>query len=173
MKLNNLSVYLILGLLAALVLGGFVARNRKWTVPTDNPNYQKWAALFDATEKNLGMPKNLLVRVAWQESRFRSDIIECETASSAGALGIMQIVPKWHPAAEPCNPAMAIPYAGAYLHNLKQRFGTWDKALAAYNWGQGNLAKLDLDKSDWLDFTPGETRQYVTSVKRDLGGALV
>ncbi|MBE0470978.1 MAG: lytic transglycosylase domain-containing protein [Methyloprofundus sp.] len=170
----SLSVYLILGLLAALIIGGIVARNKKmWVVPTDNPNYQKWAAIFDATEKNLGMPQHLLVRVAWQESRFRTDIISCQKDSPAGARGIMQIVPRWHPNAEPCNPALAIPYAGAYLHTLKQRFGDWEKALAAYNWGQGNLSKLDLNKSDWLDFTPGETRQYVTSVKRDLGGVLV
>jgi len=146
---------------------------KKWKVPTDNPNYQKWADLFTATEKNLGMPENLLVRVAWQESRFRSDIIDCELNSGAGAMGIMQIVPRWHPNVEPCNPQSAIPYAGAYLYKLKQRFGTWDKALAAYNWGQGNLSKLNLNNEGWLSETPSETRQYVSSIKRDLGGALV
>ncbi len=47
------------------------------------------------------LPKNLLARVAYQESHFRPSIINGTQKSSKGAVGIMQIIPKWHPNVDP------------------------------------------------------------------------
>jgi soluble lytic murein transglycosylase-like protein len=124
------------------------------------------AALL-ATEDRHGMPRYLLARLAWQESRFRPDIIEGRTVSSAGALGIMQLVPKWHPTMPPSaclDPARAIPYAGNYLASLKKQFGTWELALKAYNWGPGNLAKY-LAGAKAL---PIETARYSAEILADV-----
>lgn len=124
--------------------------------------------LFQSVEAQLAMPPNLLARLAWQESRFRPDIINGQTVSSAGALGIMQIVPKWHPAMSPAaclDPAKAIPYAGRYLASLAKQFGTWELGLKAYNWGPGNV-------SAWLrgeKTQPAETARYSREILADLG----
>lgn len=121
-----------------------------------------------ATEETAnGLPRNLLARVLYQESRYRADIISGRTVSSAGALGIAQIVPRWHPDVDPLNPPAAIAYAARYLARLYQRFGAWDKALAAYNWGQGNLSKVE-GRSDWLAAAPRETRNYVNEITQDV-----
>lgn len=126
-----------------------------------------YRSILLATEVQNGMPKYLLARLAWQESRFRPDIISGQTVSSAGALGIMQIVPRWHPTMPPAaclDPAQAIPYAGRYLANLKKQFGTWELALKAYNWGPGNV-------SAWLrgeKTQPRETANYSAQILADL-----
>lgn len=120
----------------------------------ENAQYLRW--LTDA-EVKYGIPEKMLVAIAWQESRFRPDIISGQTKSGAGAAGIMQIVPKWHPGINPLDPAAAIDYAGKYLRAMYQQFGSWERALWAYNWGPGNLIKyLDGDIYDM----PSETEQY-------------
>jgi hypothetical protein len=53
-----------------------------WDPP---PSAAPYIDRLHAAEIKHGLPKNLLVRVAYQESRFRSDIIYGEVKSSAGA----------------------------------------------------------------------------------------
>lgn len=132
-------------------------------------NAEKYLPLLNATEARLGIPRDLLARMAYQESHFRDDIVSGSLKSPAGALGIMQIVPKWHPdisVQDILNPATAIPYAGQFLARLYKKFGTWELAVAAYNWGEGNVAKNP-------GHYPTETLNYVTSVFRDLGRTVV
>ena len=135
---------------------------KPWRIPEKGRPFEK--LLRDAEVKN-GIPKNMLARVAYQESRFRDDIISGRTVSSANAQGIMQLVPRWHPDVNPLDPSEAIPYAGAYLKRLYNRFGSWNEALAAYNWGEGNLNK-------WLKGgtapMPKETTDYVTQIMGDI-----
>lgn len=114
-------------------------------------------------ERHHGLPHNLLARLIHQESRYRDDIISGETVSSAGAVGIAQIVPKWHPDVDPLDPQAAIWYAAKYLRQLYQQFGTWRLALAAYNWGPGNLSRYGFERA------PSETQQYVRQISRDVG----
>lgn len=125
----------------------------------------RFASIFTSAASRYALPANLLERVAYQESRFRDDIIEGRTVSSAGALGIMQIVPRWHPGVDPLNPAEAIPYAAQYLSSLYRQFGTWRLALAAYNWGPGNISKYKDQPERW----PAETVAYARDITRDLG----
>jgi soluble lytic murein transglycosylase-like protein len=133
---------------------------------------EKYLPLLNAAEARHGIPRDLLVRLAYQESRFRDDIITGKTVSPAGALGIMQIVPKWHPNALPLNVPAAIDYAGRYLRQLYNRFGTWELALAAYNAGQGNVAKAGNKVPPFK-----ETRDYVAQILGDwreaTGGTIV
>ena len=120
---------------------------------------------LNAAEIRYGLPENLLVRVAYQESHFRDDIVSGSISSSAGAQGIMQIVPRWHPNVDPLDVSAAIDYAGKYLASLKRQTGTWTEALAAYNWGIGNL------KNKGFENAPTETKNYVLQIAGDvLGG---
>jgi membrane-bound lytic murein transglycosylase D len=55
-----------------------------------------------------------------------------------------------------------------YLQRLHKQFGSWDLALAAYNWGAGNVAKAQKRNlaagrpTDYLSLKmPNETRNYV------------
>lgn len=117
---------------------------------------------FRVAENVNGLPQGILERMAQQESSFRPEVINGTVKSSAGAVGLLQIVPKWHPGVNPTDPIASINYAGKYLKELYQKTGTWEKALAAYNWGIGNV----LNKG--MLYAPAETRNYVTQILKDV-----
>lgn len=144
-----------------------VARVYYATTQDSRANEERYAPTIRAAEARAGVPEGLLHRLLYQESRFRSDIIEGRTVSSAGALGIAQIVPRWHPGVDPLNPDAAIEYAADYLASLYRRFGSWRLALAAYNWGQGNQAR-DLADGIIGNEWPEETRRYVAEITADV-----
>lgn len=127
-----------------------------WSPPAAAAPYLKW---FQAAEAVYDLPPGLLARVAQQESSYRAN-----ARSKAGALGLMQFMPAT--AAElgidPLDPRSSIYGAALYLRQLYARFGTWRLALAAYNWGQGNLSRLGIAAA------PAETSLYVAAIAGDL-----
>jgi soluble lytic murein transglycosylase-like protein len=158
MHINTAIALLLLGSIGAIILG----KKSKWAPPAAAMPYLH---LFRAASLRHGVPELLLLRVAQQESAFRQDIITGRLSSAAGAQGIMQIVPRWHPGVDPLNVPEAVDYAAGYLKQLHNRFGTWAQALAAYNWGQGNLDKY---KSKQIENIPAETANYVASIMADV-----
>ena len=128
----------------------------------DNPNAKKYLPALNAAENKYGIPQNLLARIAYQESRWRDDIITGKTKSKVGALGIMQLMPQYHPTVNALDPFAAIDYAGAFLSSLYKQFKSWPLAVAAYNAGAGNVTKY----KGVPPFT--ETRNYVKQVFADL-----
>lgn len=149
-----------------------IARVYYATTQDSRANEGRFAPAIAGAEARTGIPVGLLHRLIYQESRFRSDIISGETVSSAGALGIAQIVPRWHPGVDPLDPVAAIEYAADYLSLLHRRFGSWDKALAAYNWGPTNLQRhLDQHGRLVLAALPPETRDYVSQITGDVAVA--
>lgn len=135
----------------------------RWTPPETADKYLEEIAKAERTH---GLPRDLLARLIYQESRFRNDIITGKVKSSAGAVGIAQIVPKWHPNVNPLNPVESIHYAARYLKRLHDQFGSYRLALAAYNWGPGNVSKYGTQPDRW----PEETQNYVTQIMGDLWG---
>lgn len=122
----------------------------------------KYLPILYAAEDRYGIPRDLLARQAYQESHFREDIITGATPSAAGALGIMQIVPRFHPNADPLNVPAAIDYAANFLSQLHTQFGSWSLALAAYNAGPGNVTK-------YKGIPPfAETQNYVSQILSDV-----
>ena len=121
-----------------------------------------------AAESRYDIPPMMLVRLLFQESRYREDIITGRTPSATGALGIAQFMPAT--AAElgidPLDTDQAIDAAGRYLRRLRDSLaGDWKLALAAYNWGIGNV------KRKGLAVAPQETRDYVAQITGDIGYA--
>lgn len=53
-------------------------------------------------------------------------------------------------------------FAGDYLGALVSHFDDVEKALAAYNWGVGNVARYG---DNWREMAPSETRAYVPKVR--------
>ena len=107
-----------------------------------------------AAEEN-DIPIGFLVRLLWQESRFRAAEI-----SSAGARGIAQFMPQTAVEMglrDPFDPLQAIPASARFLRKLHDQFGNLGLAAAAYNAGGGRIEK-------WLSrrgALPKETRAYV------------
>lgn len=168
-KIDEKDLLLLAGLGIAFVAYKRVSSDGE-TIPV---NTSKWMPPHSAdpylhtinrATREYSLPPKLLGRLLYQESRFRDDIISGKVKSSAGAVGIAQIVPKWHPNVNPLDPTDSIMYAGKYLKNLFERFGNWGDALAAYNWGQGNLAKY---KRGEIASIPTETKNYVNQISRD------
>lgn len=138
-----------------------------------HPNYLRWRADISAAEARHGIPAGLLARLLYQESRYRSDVIDGRTRSRVGAKGIAQIIdltgraPGYGVAPiidasgdHRTDPARSIAFAGAYLAAMHRTFGTWPLALAAYNWGPGYLAQWQRNQR----VMPSETRTYVASI---------
>lgn len=156
-----LRIALLIGFLGVLFMIPKSSSTSEWKLAK---NAEKYLPLLRAAEIKYALPPDLLARMAYQESRFRDDIVSGATVSSAGAVGLMQIVPRWHPGVNPLNVPQAIDYAARYVRQLRTQFGSWQLALAAYNFGPGNVSK----GAPW----PAETRNYVTDITRDLQNAV-
>ena len=104
-----------------------------------------------------GIDPDMFVRQINQESSFRTNAV-----SGAGATGVAQIVPRFHPNVNPNNPTEALDYAANLMASHKRTYGRDDLALVAYNGGQGAV-------NAWQAGRPyGESQQYVSRI---LGGA--
>lgn len=134
---------------------------RRWQTP---PAGEEFEPYFELASNRYGLPPGLLSRVAYQESRY-----DVRARSGAGAEGIMQIVPRWHPGVEPGDedPIDDIFYAAKVLRQWRDRFGSWELALAAYNGGPTRLAEVLESGDDWFSLMPEETQNYVRAIGAD------
>lgn len=118
-------------------------------VPTPTPPPHKSAEPFvelinQATAQNQ-LPEHLLYEILRKESMtFNPDVVYGKISSPAGAQGIAQFMPQTAQGLgiDPLNPEEAIPASGKYIADkYKQHGNDWEKALAAYNAGSGNVNK--------------------------------
>ena len=134
-----------------------------------------WLPLLNGAEDTYGIPRNLLARMAFQECSWRPEVINCTVKSPAGAVGMMQLMPKYFPNAG-VSIANDIHLAAGLLAALHARFGDWQLAVAAYNWGGGNVHhEMAADGVPELADMPLETQRYVKDVFADvpIAGVLV
>lgn len=152
---------------AAEYVGGLikigVAEMTPFSIAINQAGNAAYVARIRAVEASEDIPPDMLVRLAYQESRFRDDIITGRTVSSAGAKGMFQFMPLHWKYVDPTDWQASADYAGAELRRLYRAFGTWALALAAYNWGEGNLKKYGITSA------PRETRNYYTQILADIG----
>lgn len=125
----------------------------------------QYRAAIAQAEADNGIPPGMLARLLWQESRYRPEIISGALRSPAGAVGIAQFMPatarEWGVIATDAGSSIA--GAGRYLAWLYRKTGAWSLALAAYNWGVGNVQRKGIDAA------PAETRTYYSEILADLG----
>lgn len=141
---------------------------RAWSPPEAAGPY---LGLIATVERAYQMPSGFLLRLLYQESRFRPDIIDGRVLSSKGAQGIAQVMPATArspgygvpPLSNPLNPNEAIPWAGAYLSAMYKLFKSWPLAAAAYNAGAGTVRKYLQHGT-----LPLETVNYVREISQDL-----
>lgn len=164
---------LILGgvvLVAALTTGGVVTANYVAAAWMSSQNAQKWAPTLAAAEDNYGIPTGLLSRIAYQESSFQQNVIDGTRASSAGALGMMQLMPQYFTTVQGPTPFTdqdtinQIDEAANLLSQLYTHYQNWTDAVAAYNAGQGTIDAVLAGKQP----LPAQTAQYIAQVGADL-----
>lgn len=116
-----------------------------------------YADLFNEAATTYGVDVNLLTAIAKQESNFKADAV-----SSAGAIGIMQLMPATAESlgvSDPYDARENIMGGAKYIRQMLDRYdGDVTLALAAYNAGSGNVAKY----GGVPPFT--ETQNYVAKV---------
>jgi hypothetical protein len=110
-----------------------------------------------------GLDPALVTAVARQESGLNPNAV-----SSAGAQGVMQLMPSTAAqfgVTNPLDPVQNINAGVKYLAQLLNQFGDLGEALAAYNWGPGNVSNaLQQWGPDWLLHAPAETQNYVQTI---------
>jgi soluble lytic murein transglycosylase len=111
---------------------------------------------------NYRLDPALVAAVIYQESKFRAD-----AHSDSGALGLMQLLPETakgiatrtggsqFEVEDLYDPEINVRYGSWYLRHLIDKYGSEERALAAYNGGQGNLDR---------GIMYPETRHYVDRV---------
>jgi soluble lytic murein transglycosylase-like protein len=155
MKRNTAALLVGAGLLVGLVLSlepRPTSRPRPWRRPP-----ARIRNVLERAAERAGIPLELLIGVAYVESRYNP-----EATSRAGAMGLMQLMPETAAGLGVTDPydAQQSAEAGArFLARLRSRFGNWSRALAAYQWGPGHVARFPRSSS-W----PSSTRRYVDRV---------
>ena len=120
---------------------------------------QKYLPYAYASDEKHGLPRGTVAAVAHTESGW-----DIKAKSKAGAIGISQIMPGYHPTVDPYDPIASLDYSGEYLATLIKRFGLRG-GLTAYNAGPGNYQK-------YLNGTrplKKESREYADKVMKRMG----
>lgn len=119
-------------------------------------------AYFQKAAETYGISKDLIQAVAWQESNYLPNVV-----SSAGAIGVMQLMPSaisYLGVSDPYNAEQNIMGGAKLLSFLSDRYnGNLELTLAAYNAGYGAV-----DKYNGIPpYT--ETQNFVQKIKASLG----
>jgi len=120
----------------------------------------------EAIEQKYNLPKNTLMAMWGVESDFGKNA----GLSKAGAYGDFQFMPKTAISygVDRTKFSSELEGAGHMLSDLIKHYkGNIAKALAAYNWGSGNVDR-DIQKhgDKWKDFLPAETKGYLDKMAR-------
>jgi soluble lytic murein transglycosylase-like protein len=132
----------------------------------------RWDPLIIQASKRVGIPADWIRAVMRQESGGRTMLDETQRmVSSAGAMGIMQVMPQtyaemraqYHLGADPYDPHDNVMAGAAYLRFLQGKYG-YPAMFAAYNDGPG----------EWENHVqngralPDETKNYVQAIGKSL-----
>jgi soluble lytic murein transglycosylase-like protein len=122
------------------------------------PGAQKIDEIIREAAETYDVAPELIKGVIQAESNFNPNAI-----SPKGAMGLMQLMPmtaRELGVTDPLDPASNVMGGTRYLKKLLDRYeGSVPLALAAYNWGMGNL-------DSHRGRMPAETRNYVAKITR-------
>ena len=124
-----------------------------------NPRAKDYIRIIELAAQEHGIDPEMLGALIERESQF-----DPTAESEAGAQGIAQLIPKWHPGVDVADPVASIRAAAKYLAANKKRFGDDARMLAAYNHGPTAIRSYG---ADWQDKIPKETSDYVAALLRE------
>ena len=108
---------------------------------------------------NAGISADLFVRQINQESGFQPYVV-----SYAGAIGIAQFMPGTAAGLgiNPYNPYQSLHAAARLMASYTWQYGSYAKALAAYNAGPGTVNRASYGcGASWMYCLPAETQNYI------------
>lgn len=125
-------------------------------IQTDSPDVWYNKLGLSHLENKYLLPLGLLKYVIEIESKGNPN-----ARSGKGASGLFGIMPAAQSGftGDPLNHIEAAHFAAKTLSSLKQHFGNWGEALAAYNWGRGNVIRKGIHNA------PEETKNYLSFFK--------
>ncbi|MBU9446931.1 transglycosylase SLT domain-containing protein [Burkholderia multivorans] len=146
-----------------------------WSGPLDHlrhrlnmPNDPK--SVLAEIEKKNGLPPGTLWNMWGVESAFGKKLEGPKTSTGERAIGDFQFMSstwnEWGNGGDRYSFMDSANAAGRYMGSLyKRNGGDIRKALAAYNWGPGNLGN-DIAKNggQWESNLPAETRKYIAQI---------
>lgn len=135
--------------------------------PATDPRLAAWAPDIAMAARRFDIPETWIGKVILAESGGRLILNGAPITSSAGAMGLMQIMPetwaelrvRYGLGTDPYDPHNNILAGTAYLHELYQRYG-YPGLFAAYNAGPG---RLDANMSSGKPL-PNETLNYLATL---------
>lgn len=155
-----------------------------WQFADNAAHPKKYSELVTKYSQEYNIPEDVIYATIKVESDFDPNAV-----SSVGARGLMQMMPstfKWLTSDEHLgehllpimlfDPEVSIRYGTYYLKYLYTKFDhNWDTVAAAYNGGEGNVAKWLADerysdgKGNLTDFPDefSETENYVKKIAKE------
>ena len=146
---------------------GFIGFQGYEGLETSDSNYE--SVIISMSEK-YGINPDVVRAVIKNESGYNASAI-----SSAGAMGLMQLMPatvEGLGVANPFDPIQNIEGGiKVLMSNIIRYDGDLKMALAAYNFGRNGLASrgiTDLSDAEQFDRLPAETKNYLARIQNDL-----
>lgn len=122
------------------------------------------SAIIDKASEAYGVDRGLITAVIKAESGF-----DAHATSPKGAMGLMQLMPgtaRGLGVSNAYDPEQNVMAGTRYLKGLLERYnGDVRLALAAYNWGMGNLERSTSGN------LPEETRNYIARIMKSCSRA--
>jgi len=139
-------------------------------VSTEQSTHRSFDSVSEPTPTASGIDDNLMNSLKRVESGGNPNAV-----SPKGARGLYQMMPKTahdYRADDPSESGNSLKAAKHYLSDLAAHYGgDVRKALAAYNWGRGNLdGDIKAHGDKWEDFIPTVTAAYIPNVMGGAGG---
>ena len=170
-------------LIICISIGGGILINELWNIIDKKLHPVDYPEIISAASEEFDVPQYIIYATIKVESDFDPNAV-----SSAGAIGLMQMMPstfEWLTSDEHLgenlstkkldDPTVSIRYGTYYLSYLYKKFDyNWDTAFAAYNGGEGNVAKWLNDKNysdlegNLTNIPYKETANYVKKINREI-----
>lgn len=170
-------------LIICISIGGGILINEAWNAIDKRLHPKDYSEIIAAASDEFDIPEYIIYATIKVESNFDPNAV-----SSAGAIGLMQMMPstfEWLTGEEHLDenlstrklddPEVSIRYGTYYLSYLYKKFDyNWDNTFAAYNGGEGNVAKWLADpeysdlKGNLTNIPYKETANYVKKINKEI-----